>query len=426
MKRLNKPSEIPDLPRADETQRNAVENTKKKRDTNMRNAMIRISAVNIATKDYSKLGVKKGDTVTYTLEDIIKIFDDWSKTKGFKYYIVEHNEDLNNKHYHAVLDFPKDSVCKFSTIKNQVPFGDIESCRSVKACVRYLWHADNEDKFKYSPDDIITNAPDKLETYKLPGKKTVDAKLQKILDMIVSGKLKECDIPTMVESDLYIKYSNRIKNAFEYRRKVLLNDSSRSVNVIAFVGPPGVGKTTFVKNFALKHELTVYFSGSGSDFLGDYMGEDILCIDDLNYENLGIEDCLKLLDPYTNTTVKARYHNRIFQGEYIFLLTNLDITKFYPDSDDSLRMAFYRRISEVFMFQNISDDHTVKYKIYNIVKTDEWEKVYDKYDLYDHSYRKMELEEKYPESYEFDLKKYINFEDSEKQNETLLDQLRDM
>ena len=135
MKRSNKPSEIPDLPRADEAQRNAVENTKKKRDTNMRNAMIRISAVNIATKDYPKLGVKKGDTVTYTLEDIIKIFDDWSKTKGFKYYIVEHNEDLNNKHYHAVLDFPKDSVCKFSTIKNQVPFGDIESCRSVKACI---------------------------------------------------------------------------------------------------------------------------------------------------------------------------------------------------------------------------------------------------------------------------------------------------
>lgn len=59
MKRLNKPSEIPDLPRADEAQRNAVENTKKKRDTNMRNAMIRISAVNITTKDYPQAWSKK-------------------------------------------------------------------------------------------------------------------------------------------------------------------------------------------------------------------------------------------------------------------------------------------------------------------------------------------------------------------------------
>lgn len=430
MGELNKTLKDFDLPQVDAFQYNAIKEAtkKKKRDTNMRTAIIRVSEENTVNEDYPELGLKKGDKVSYTKDDIVKILVDWSLTKHFKYYLIEHYEDPENKHIHIVIEFPKDSVCKWSTIKNKFPFGYIDRANNVKASVRYLWHADNDDKVKYSPDEVITNAPDRLESYKMPGKKTVNAKLQKILDMIVNGRIKECEIPTKIESDIYIRYTSKINNAFEYRRKILLNDSSRVINVVVFVGPPGVGKTTFVRAYAKKHNKTVYFSGSGADFMGDYHGEDILCLDDYNYDRLCIEDCLKLLDPYTNTTIKSRYHNRVFMGDTIFILTNLDICEFYNKDDDSLRMAFYRRISDVFVFEDLSDDYVVKYTIKRIVPTDDWGTVINYKGFEDYKYRKMELLPKYDKNstFEFDLKKYIDFDSGKKQNEKFLNQLIEM
>lgn len=428
MEELNKILKDFDQPEVDVIQYNKIKEAseKKKRDTNMRTAIIRVSEENTINEDYPELGIKKGDKVTYTLDEIVKILVDWAGTKDIKYYVIEHNDDPENKHIHIVIEFPRDSVCKWSTLKNKFPFGFIDSAKNVKACVRYLWHADNDDKVKYSPDDVITNAPDRLESYKIPGKKNVDAKLSKIFEMIVSGKIKEYDIPNKIESYIYIRHATKINHAFDYRRKILLNDTTRKVNVVVLVGPPGVGKTTFVRAFAEKHGLSCYFSASGADFMGDYLGEDICCIDDYNYDRLCIEDCLKLLDPHTNTTVKSRYHNRLFIGNYIFLITNLDICQFYNKDEDSLRMAFFRRISDVFVFGNLSDEHTVNYTINRIEPTDDWDTVINYKGFEDYKYRKMKLVPRCDEVFEFDLKKYINFDNSQKQNKELLQQLTEL
>lgn len=77
----------------------------------MRNAFIRVSSIN---------NTKKG-VVEYSLKDIKNIVDDWAKRKSMSYYIIEHNCEGENKHYHIVLDF--DNHASFKIIKKNSNMG---------------------------------------------------------------------------------------------------------------------------------------------------------------------------------------------------------------------------------------------------------------------------------------------------------------
>ena len=107
-------------------------------------------------------------------------------------YATKDNEDPDNIHYHVVISFPKDSVCTFETLKRKFPYGDLEGCKyGVKSCVQYLVHMNHPEKLQYDWSDVVTNSPDKLEDYIIPGKATMNAKLKNILDKIVKGERKE-------------------------------------------------------------------------------------------------------------------------------------------------------------------------------------------------------------------------------------------
>ena len=59
---------------------------------------------------------------------------------------------------------------------------------------------------------------------------------------------------------------------------------------------------------------------------------------------------IKTFDPYNNTTVKARYKNRVFMGDTIFVTTNIPITDIFPGEEPILREALFRRITCVLDF----------------------------------------------------------------------------
>ena len=162
MEETNKMLEEYNMPPVDEAQYKSlkVESEKKmKQDTNLRNVTLRISEINIATQDNKKYGIHAGDTVKITKEDIIAILDDWKKTKDIKYYLAEHDADPNNRHCHVVIEFPENSECKFSTLKNKFPYGNIDRCKyGVKNCVQYLIHLNNPEKHQYTWDaGVIQN-----------------------------------------------------------------------------------------------------------------------------------------------------------------------------------------------------------------------------------------------------------------------------
>ncbi len=398
----------------------------------LRTAFIRVSAVNHITKDNEELGTKEGSVVEYTLEDILGIIDEWQRTKKFDYFIIEHNDNKENKHFHIVISFPKNSSCTFKTIKNKFPFGHIDSCRSgVKNCVRYLVHANNPEKTQYDWADIITNSPDKLEKYKIQGNTSIDAETKIIIEKIHNGEIKQFQI-NQIPLDIFLKKRRLIENAFYYREQTLLTDPNRNIEVYVLQGSPRVGKTTFVKEWAKKNGKSVCFSSASRDPWQDYGGQDIFVYDDFDYNSIKIDDFKKALDPHVNTTVSRRYRNTLFIGDTIFICTNTSIEKWFPYDDDSSREAVFKRINYVLDFKKYDElEHNAKYLLFEewkipefsegasyytvnkIVPTEQFKK--DRNRIGDEmiSYRVMALEPIDKVMRKFDLKKYINITSDE-------------
>ncbi len=373
----------------------------------MRTAFIRVSAENHITKDNEKLGLKEGDVVKYTLEEILAIIDEWQRTKKFDYFIIEHNEKEENKHFHIVISFPKNSSCKFSTLKNKFPYGHIDSCRTgVKHCVRYLCHADNPEKAQYPWDNIITNVPSKLEVYKISSKTNCDVETQKIIDNILKGEIKKFEIDK-IDPEIYIKKSGLINAAFEYRQQSLLTKPNRDVKIIVLQGETRAGKSTFCRAWAEKQEKSIFFSSASKDFFGEYLGQEIAVLDDFDYTTVKIHDFKKIIDPYVSTAIGSRYQNKLFIGDTIFIATNQDITTWFPRDIEIDRKAIFERINFVLIFNDRpSADGIVSYTVNKFVD--------------------MELKPIENPNRTFDLGKYISITAKEEKNEDFLKKLDEM
>lgn len=399
---------------------------KKFKDKNMRNVFIRVSAKNIIQSDDIENGVKEGDTVTYTKDDILAILKDWEETKAIKYFMIEHNDDPENIHYHIVICFPKDSVCKFSTIKNKFPYGHIDNCKyGVKACVQYLVHMNEDsDKHKYEWSEVVTNAPDKLEMYKIPGTVTTDAKLQHILEEILLGNIREYETEK-IDPFVYIRNKSKIRDAFDYRKRIIAKDPNRNIQVIICVGPPRIGKSTFSKVYAQKHNLSICFSSASNDPWQEYEGQDIFVYDDFDYHKTNINDLKKAFDPHNTTSISARYKNRLFCGNYIFVCTNTAITEWYSWEPDVDRKALFARISCVLDFTR-NENGVAYYTVNDIVESSEEEWKYDSCGRPDHAYTKMVLKPREGKVREFNLNRYIDIHADEYKTEEFISELDDI
>lgn len=361
MEEFNKLMEENNLPSVDALQYNVIktaskkeEKKKSKKDTKMRTVNMRISLINVLKEDYAPLNLKAGETVTYTDEDIQRILDDWCKTKkGLIYYYIIHDVETSTPHAHIVLEFTnKNSSVNFSTVKNKFPWGNIDSCKySVKSCVMYLIHKNHPQKHQYDPDKIRTNNRTKLESYLTATPYTLEVKTNWTVDQIIAGKIREFEIHK-IDKDVYVKRNSKIKNAFDYRRKLIINNPNRSVQIIVIQGPPRIGKGILCKAYAKKNNKSICFSSASNDAWHDYGGQDIFVYDDFDYHKISITDFTKVIDNHNQTSVGARYRNRVFLGDTIFICTNIPIIQWFLSEDEEIRKPIFDRISYVIDFQD--------------------------------------------------------------------------
>lgn len=386
---------------------------------------LRVFIHNIVKKDYKDLNLKDGDDYVVTHKDFINILDEIAgKRKGLEYYASTHNPDQDNEHHHAVIHCDESQV-KFSDLKRWFPFSFVYPINyGQRNAIQYLVHMNNPEKEQYSWDIVETNVSNaKLDSWKIPYSELPQEKIKRIINAIISGGLKEYEVADKVEPDIYIKYYNRIKKAFDYANEQSVVTTDRNLQVYVLQGPPRIGKSTFCKCWAKKHDKSICLSSAGKHAVDEYRGQSVFVFDDYNYSVTPIEDMKKLLDSHNNTGVAARYRNKSFANvDTIFICTNTPICDWYVTESKEDRDAFFKRISYVLDFKTLSDDYVTTYTVNEIVCNGDTKlletETYPRKEY--HEYKKYSLKPVDDIEHTFDLKKYINPANDEEKKKQFL------
>ena len=379
---------------------------------NYRNVVLRVFKHNKLNTDNEKLGLKAGDTYTITYDEFIILLDKLAKRKkGLKYFAVVHNSGKDDEHYHAVICCGYNSQITFKTLKNMFPYSFIDSVKfGIRNAVQYLIHMNNPEKEQYSWDIVKTNAPAKLEDYKTPFDEQASEKIKRILADISACKIFEYEIVSKIGYDLYMKYASRINKAFDYQKK-LLQKMERNAIVIYIQGKGGLGKSTFAKAYAIENGKPYCMSCSTRDPYQQYKSEPCVILDDVKFESIKIEDMLGFLDPHNNRGVSSRFQDKICIADTIFVVSNKSVQEVYSNEPSELRQAFYRRISVVLNFIDVSDDFVASYTVNEI----KYDYVKDENGYVISNIHLIPVDTK---THLFDLKKYndMTFDDMKKQD----------
>lgn len=276
----------------------------------------------------------------YTREVCQKVLDGWSVVKDYAWIVHDKDEKSDGTpkraHIHCMIRFtgsvPTDAILarvKAVTGRDDViKYEHLGKCYAWKKAVAYLTHEISPEKYLYSRDEVVSNY-DFVED--IEKALTDKIRCEKLLDGIAKGEIKEYNIYDFCTVVEYANWQSKIKNAFEYRTKMLINQGDRDMKCIYIQGDSGTGKTTYAKQLCAQHEWSFFVSSGSNDVLDGYGGQDCVILDDLRPSCLNLSDLLKMLDNNTSSTVKSRFKNKAIQCRAIIITTTLDIDTFFKN-----------------------------------------------------------------------------------------------
>ena len=297
--------------------------------------------------------------------DIKKIFNNLKACSAQQVFAIRHDKDRikqddgttvpKRAHWHFAIRF--ENPCIIGTVANifELQLCDyhlVQKAKNFKACCRYMLHLDNKEKHLYDIKELVVLKGAKDDYYNIAlGKAnyvTTDADLFPHFGDFdkVPYKRQYLDIFENIDEpkrrNLLIKeLETSWKNYLQKRKYEMEN---KNVKVIFIEGGPGSGKSTFAKSLAIENKKTYCVSSSSNDVMQDYTCEDYLILDDLRESSFSFEDLLKLLDNFVISTVKSRYTNKLFLGEYIVITSAKPLCEWYRNTDED-RKQLFRRIS---------------------------------------------------------------------------------
>ena len=310
------------------------------------------------------------------INEIADICDSHPGIKKWMYGI--HNKDIGVKpHIHLYMNFGNDNIAFNDMAKwfNDEPhyFGHITGSGREKwaRAALYLLHRGNSDKDKYQYDeDIIRSnydySPDIQKALKNEEKKEKYLSIPEYCEKVITGEI----LPNCPENYLCvfvcINDKGLIKKANNERVRRVINmrkeDRNQNVKVIFINGPGRSGKDFLAINFAQGQKDKSYcVSSSSNDSIQDYNGENTLILSDLRDDVYDFADLLKILDNHLPASMKSRYNNKYFIGNYIIITSSVDLSEWYKINYNDDREDMNQFLGRINIYIKIDTDNgTIK------------------------------------------------------------------
>lgn len=264
------------------------------------------------------------------------------KTLQLKYWCMADEigaQETPHTHIYFVTNI---SAIRFSTVKNLFPTAHIEPAQGTSEENRaYI-----QKSGKWAEGEKAeTSIPGTFEEWgecpiERPGERTDLA----ILYEYIKDGLSNFEI--MEQNPDYMLNLEKIERARQAIREQQYRETFRHLDTTYIWGPTGTGKTRGVMerySYAGVYRVTDYAHPFDS-----YAGEEVLLLDEYS-SNFKIRDLLNYLDGYP-LTLPARYSNRVACYTTVYIISNLCLTKQYPEiqyESPATYAALLRRIQKV-------------------------------------------------------------------------------
>lgn len=234
------------------------------------------------------------------------------------------------------------SAVRFSTVKGLFPTAHIEAAQGSSEENRA--YVQKSGKWA-EREKAETSIPGTFEEWgELPVEHQGERTDLAILYQLVKDGLSNYEI--MEANPDYMLNLERIERARQAVREQQYRDTFRQLETVYIWGPTGTGKTRGVMerySYSGVYRVTDYAHPFDS-----YAGEEVLLLDEYS-SNFKIRDLLNYLDGYP-LTLPARYSNRVACYTRVYLISNLCLSKQYPDvqfESPATFAALLRRIHKV-------------------------------------------------------------------------------
>ncbi|MCI9263651.1 MAG: replication protein [Oscillospiraceae bacterium] len=250
--------------------------------------------------------------------------------------------DEQGETYHTHVFFALEHPTRFSTIKRRFPAAHIDRADGTAGeCRAYL-----QKSGKWADSDKAeTSIPGTFEEWgELPIERQGERTDLALLYQLIKDGLSNYEI--MEQNPDYMLSLEKIERARQAVREQQYRETFRTLEVTYIWGPTGTGKTRSVMekySYSGVYRVTDYAHPFDS-----YAGEDVLLLDEYS-SNFKVRDLLCYLDGYP-LSLPARYSNRVACYTKAYIISNLCLSKQYPDiqfDSPATFAALLRRIHTV-------------------------------------------------------------------------------